>query len=152
MSRKHRPQQGTEGFVQDLTASGIDCSAWANRNQVAFTDAHTHMWNNVNADWPTGTSSYPALKRDPYTWTVGNNHSQLSHFVTSPRHKEPKVQVNGKQFIVVSNGFVEYADTRDAANAAAERLAHANQADAYILAPIAKTAPKRDVVTTEIAL
>lgn len=104
-----------------LTSNGIDCSAWANRHEYAFSNVQLHPYNQPN--------------------TLG-----------SPGNKEPKMMVNGKQFIVVSNGFVENADTREQAQAVAEKLAHANQADAYILAPIARTAPKRDVVTTEISL
>ena len=38
----------------------------------------------------------------------------------------------------------------DEAQSTAESLAHKNSTDAYILKPIKKVAPKRDVVTTDL--
>ena len=64
----------------------------------------------------------------------------------------PTVKVTGKQFIVSCNGNIEYADTMEAAQSAAEKLAHQHQTEAFILKPVSKVAPKRDVVTTPITL
>ncbi len=60
-------------------------------------------------------------------------------------------QMTGDKPIVVCAGKMEEAKTMELAQSAAERLAHQHQADAYILKPVRKVAPKRDVVTTELA-
>jgi hypothetical protein len=97
---------------------------------------------NVGTSWITSTAAIPSgtiITCSPNSGTI--TYSQ-----------EQPVVISGKQFVVVCNGRVEYADDKIKAGEAAERLAHANQQDAFVLAPISRTAPKRDVVTTAIKL
>lgn len=58
---------------------------------------------------------------------------------------------SGSKPVVVCGGAVTEAKDMDEAQAIAEREAHAKSTDAYILKPVRKVAPKRDVVTTELA-
>lgn len=58
--------------------------------------------------------------------------------------------MSGSKPIVICNGTSTEAKDMADAQAVAERLAHQHQADAYILKPIKKVAPKRDVVTTDL--
>jgi hypothetical protein len=57
---------------------------------------------------------------------------------------------SGNKPIVICAGLVEECKDLDAAQAKAEELAHQKSADAYILKPIKRVAPKRDVVTTDL--
>ncbi len=57
---------------------------------------------------------------------------------------------DGSKPIVVCGGEAKEAKDMDAAQALAESLAHSKSADAYILKPVRKVAPKRDVVTMDI--
>lgn len=57
---------------------------------------------------------------------------------------------SGNKPLVVCNGTTtEAKDLADAQNIA-ERLAHQHQADVFILKPVTKVSPKREVVTTPI--
>lgn len=85
---------------------------------------------------------------------------QLGHFVnggwpvgsSTPPHTPPTMQITGQQFLVWCSGEVRQCDTKDQAEATAGTLAHQHQSDAFVLAPVLRVAPKRDVVTTPIAL
>jgi hypothetical protein len=58
--------------------------------------------------------------------------------------------LSGNKPIVVCNGqSVECKDLAEA-QAKAEELAHKHGCDAFVLKPVKKVAPKRDVVTTEL--
>jgi hypothetical protein len=57
---------------------------------------------------------------------------------------------SGNKPLVVCGGEVKEAKDMDDAQAIAESLAHSKSADAYILKPVKKVAPKRDVVTTDL--
>jgi hypothetical protein len=61
-----------------------------------------------------------------------------------------EVVMDGRKPIVVCGGEAKEAADMDAAQALAEGLAHSKGADAYILKPVKKVAPKRDVVTTDL--
>lgn len=59
----------------------------------------------------------------------------------------------GNRFLVVCDGKItELPDgaTVDNAQNVAEMLAHKHQSEAFILKPIRKVAPKRDVTTTDL--
>lgn len=59
----------------------------------------------------------------------------------------------GNRFLVVCNGQVTelaYNATVEQAQDKAEELAHKHQSEAFILKPIRKVAPKRDVTTTDL--
>lgn len=57
---------------------------------------------------------------------------------------------SGNKPVVICNGQVHEADDLKKAQEKAEQLAHQSQAEAYILKPVKKVAPKREVVTTDI--
>lgn len=65
--------------------------------------------------------------------------------------QESKKMPDGTKPVVICRGSVEEAKDMDAAQALAESKAHQMSADAYILKPIRRVAPKRDVVTTDLA-
>lgn len=59
----------------------------------------------------------------------------------------------GNRYLVVCNGQVHElpaAATLEAAQEKAEQLAHQHQSEAFILKPVRKVAPKRDVVTVDL--
>jgi hypothetical protein len=60
------------------------------------------------------------------------------------------VKMDGNKPIVVCGGEAREAKDMEAAQSLAESLAHSKSADAYILKPVRRVAPKRDVVTTEL--
>lgn len=57
---------------------------------------------------------------------------------------------DGTKPIVVCGGSVTEAKDLDDAQRIAEEQAHQKSANAYILKPIKRVAPKRDVVTTDL--
>ena len=59
-------------------------------------------------------------------------------------------RVKGDKPEVVCNGWSYECDTLKEAQAKAAELAHTHSADAYILKPIRKVSPKRDVITTNL--
>lgn len=65
--------------------------------------------------------------------------------------EQQRMNLSGTKPVVVCAGEVKEAKDLDEAQSIAESLAHQKSADAYILKPVRKVAPKRDVVTTEIA-
>lgn len=60
------------------------------------------------------------------------------------------VNYSGSKPLVVCNGSVYEAKDLEEAQSKAEQLAHQHQADAFILKPVKKVSPKREVVTTEL--
>lgn len=64
--------------------------------------------------------------------------------------QEVKKMPDGTKPVVICRGVVEEAKDMDAAQALAESKAHELSADAYILKPVKRVAPKRDVVTTDL--
>lgn len=58
--------------------------------------------------------------------------------------------VKGDKYAVVCGGQQFDFDKLEEAQAKAEELAHQHNANAFILKPIKKVAPKRDVVTTDL--
>lgn len=60
---------------------------------------------------------------------------------------------SGNRYVVICNGqAIELPEdaTLEAAQEKAEQQAHKHQSEAYILKPVRKVAPKRDVVTTDL--
>lgn len=82
---------------------------------------------------------------------AGLGYSQFGSMVArdAVRLLQEKI-MSGNKPIVVCAGCVQEADDMDKAQALAESLAHSKGADAYILKPVKKVAPKRDVVTTDL--
>lgn len=58
--------------------------------------------------------------------------------------------MDGTKYTVICASDYAQFDTIEQAQAKAEALAHQKSADAYILKPIKKVSPKRDVVTTDL--
>lgn len=104
----------------------------------------------VYGNYVYGNNASPNYWYYDTTGSLQSWHAQQG-LQTSHSQEQPVV-ITGKQYVVVCNGRVEYEDDKGKAQATAERLAHANQQDAFILKPVSRTAPKRDVVTTEIKL
>lgn len=75
------------------------------------------------------------------------NEDSLARYLSQ---RQEQKQMSGNKPIVVCNGQATEAKDLTEAQALAERLAHQHQADAYILKPVKKVAPKRDVVTTDL--
>lgn len=76
--------------------------------------------------------------------------ANLGQALLQRRATQEQKQMSGNKPIVVCNGQAQEAKDLTEAQALAERLAHQHQADAYILKPVKKVAPKRDVVTTDL--
>lgn len=57
---------------------------------------------------------------------------------------------SGDKPVVICGGVAKEAKGLVEAQAFAESMAHAQNADAYILKPVKKVSPKRDVVTTDL--
>jgi 1,6-anhydro-N-acetylmuramate kinase len=72
--------------------------------------------------------------------------AKLFHDCSQESRKMP----DGTKPVVICGGTVTEAKDMDAAQALAEEQAHAKSANAYILKPIKRVAPKRDVVTTDL--
>lgn len=60
------------------------------------------------------------------------------------------VSYSGTKPLVICNGTTTEAKDMNDAQSIAERLAHQHQADAFILKPVTKVSPKREVVTTPL--
>ena len=73
--------------------------------------------------------------------------AQNSPTISLPRST---THMSGNKPVVICNGTSHECKDMDEAQAKAEALAHQHSADAYILKPIKKIAPKRDVVTTDL--
>ncbi len=58
---------------------------------------------------------------------------------------------DGTKPVVVCGGTLEEVKDMDAAQSRAEEFAHQKSATAYILKPVKKVSPKREVVTTDIS-
>lgn len=58
---------------------------------------------------------------------------------------------DGTKPVVICGGVVTEVKDMTEAQAVAESQAHSKSADAYILKPVRKVAPKRDVVSTDLA-
>lgn len=88
--------------------------------------------------------------------TTGNvslvNHDGLNYnnFAAAFQCNQEQKRMSGNKPIVVCGSEVKEAKDMDDAQAIAESLAHKSGADAYILKPVKKVAPKRDVVTTDL--
>jgi hypothetical protein len=65
-------------------------------------------------------------------------------------HNRSEKMPDGKRPIVICRGVCEEAKDMEAAQSLAEAKAHEMNADAYILKPVKRVAPKRDVVTTDL--
>ena len=69
---------------------------------------------------------------------------------------KPPIQLwlTGHEYLVWCNGQYELYDAsaKDEAQAAATKLAHRHQSEAFIFAPMLRVAPKRDVDISEIKL
>lgn len=65
--------------------------------------------------------------------------------------QEKKAMLSGNKPVVVCGGEVKEAKDLDEAQGIAESVAHSKSADAYVLKPVRKVSPKRDVVTTELS-
>lgn len=72
----------------------------------------------------------------------------IQHLMVSAQERK---KMSGNKPIVVCGGEQREAKDMDEAQQIAESLAHSKSADAYILKPVKKVAPKRDVVTTDLA-
>ena len=59
-------------------------------------------------------------------------------------------KMTGNKPVVICNGQSFECKDMDEAQSKAETLAHQHSADAFILKPIKKIAPKRDTVTTDL--
>lgn len=65
---------------------------------------------------------------------------------------QEKIQMySGAKPLVVCGGQVEEAKDMNEAQRLAEERAHQKSSNAYILKPVKMVAPKRDVVTTDLA-
>jgi hypothetical protein len=65
--------------------------------------------------------------------------------------KESNKMPDGTKPVVICGGEIKEAKDLEQAQAYAEELAHSKSANAYILKPVRRVSPKRDVVTTELS-
>lgn len=82
---------------------------------------------------------------------IGQAYGITNGTITIPNFNQS--MYNGNRLLIVCNGQVTElpeAATLDLAQSQAESLAHKHQSEAYILKPVRKVAPKRDVVTTDL--
>lgn len=88
------------------------------------------------------SSNWYQITPSTYGWS--------SETITVTMQSGETVAYSGNKPVVICNGQAVEVKDLDEAQAKAEQLAHQHQADAYILKPIKKVAPKREVVTTEL--
>jgi hypothetical protein len=96
---------------------------------------------------------------DLYRTTMRDVERSILSGLTVPR-AEPKYRklnismgvnvATGTKPVVVCGSVIVEADSLDKAQEKAEELAHQHQTAAYILKPITKVSPKREVVTTSL--
>jgi len=79
-----------------------------------------------------------------------NQNVDLARLLGAQQCREIKKMPDGSKPVVICRGVAEEAKDMDAAQALAEAKAHEHSADAYILKPVKRVAPKRDVVTTDL--
>jgi len=109
-----------------------------------------------------GLSSYPVYSTSATTvipctsgtvsgmWTNDyGNYSQLAQLQNALNRERTPV-ADGTKPIVICCGGVTEAKDMDEAQRIAESQAHSKSADAYILKPVKRIAPKREVVTVEL--
>lgn len=93
---------------------------------------------NISNGWPSG-------------WQQSNIDAQRHHFLQAMQaNKEQSTVPTGTKPVVICGSKTIEAKDLDDAQAIAEREAHAQGTDAYVLKPVRKVAPKRDVVTTDL--
>lgn len=115
-----------------------------NSNQLALSQGEPIGLVGYCQQRQTGMYQY---RPDPQQWVYGN----ASYPATTLTFTPIKQPMTGTKFVVVCAGsFQSEHDTLDEAQTKAEQLAHQLQADAYVLRPTRKVAPKRDTVTTEL--
>lgn len=73
---------------------------------------------------------------------------QLAGCISTAAYPAP---VTGNGPVVVCHGTAVQCKDMDEAQAKAESLAHSSGADVFILKPVKKVSPKRDVTTTDLA-
>ena len=79
--------------------------------------------------------------------------SQAWQNIVQSFSQHPPMALNNNRILIVANGQVTEMPedaTLKAATEKAEQLAHQFQCEAYILKPVRKVAPKRDVITTDL--
>lgn len=74
--------------------------------------------------------------------------AMIAQLLGSAQEKKP--MPDGSKPVVICRGVVTEAKTMEEAQTLAESVAHQHSADAYILKPVKRVAPKRDVVTTDL--
>lgn len=97
-----------------------------------------------------------AISFSEQSWWMQEYESVARQMQAPPETKKRRTKMNGSKIIVIVNngdyGYPSEFDTMEAAQTAAEGLAHKSQADVYILRPVKKISPKRDVVTVDLPL
>lgn len=91
-----------------------------------------------NVNWGGNTITIPAQYAPAGLSTITYSHASM---------------YSGNRFLVVCNGQITELPTNatiEQAQDKAEELAHKHQSEAFILKPIRKVAPKRDVTTTDL--
>lgn len=86
----------------------------------------------------------------PYSTSGGISLCDLQKIQHQMVSAQEKKRMCGTKPIVVCGGEQREAKDMEDAQAIAESLAHSKSADAYILKPVRKVAPKRDIVSTDL--
>lgn len=106
------------------------------------------MQNSASQNYDAYTSN--GTIRTGYATSLGQYRDNCEKLAAAFQCNQEQKRMSGNKPIVVCGSEVKEAKDMDDAQAIAESLAHKSGADAYILKPVKKVAPKRDVVTTDL--
>ncbi len=83
---------------------------------------------------------------------VGGHLGQQFQTVPSTHYPGPTMYSGNRYIVICAGSITELPEgaTFEAATEKAESLAHQHQSEAFVLKPVRKVAPKRDVVTTDL--
>lgn len=90
------------------------------------------------------TSQHTVASRQALAAYINN----FKYVQSQPKEQTP--MIDGSKPLVICGGNYVTCEDMEHAQRRAEELAHQHSADAYILKPVKKVAPKRDVVTTDL--
>ena len=107
-------------------------------------------WNQAQVRYPQQLGSVTIGNAYGKGISNGIDPVELQRMFASSSQQQKEQKLNGNKPIVVCGGKTIEAKDLDEAQAIAEREAHAQGTDAYILKPVRMVAPKRDVVTTDL--
>lgn len=110
-----------------------------------FPNVYQRAQNAIATIGTTSNQTY-LYQLNQYQRAANEAASQIAQMIYPERTPMP----DGTKPVVICRDLFEQVETLEAAQTKAEELAHQHNANAYILKPIRKVAPKRDTVSTDL--